>query len=276
MFYSQHIFIMKLLLTLIIMASPFLAASCNDNQTAPPSKPTFVFVHGTFADDYAWHLIKPKLEQAGYNVVAFNLPAHGTDQTPVSQANFDLYVNTVVSKINAISGKVVLLGHSMGGFVVTQVAEKIPSKIEKLVYLCAFLPKNGQTLYELASSDSESLIGPNLHPEENGLVASLPPNILVQVFAVDASENIQKIAAKTRPEPLAVFQAKASLTDANFGKIPKYYIKTLKDQGVGPALQQRMIDGYPGKIAKVYTMDTSHSPYWAKPDELVKILKEIN
>ncbi|UFH57247.1 alpha/beta fold hydrolase [Spirosoma sp. KNUC1025] len=267
---------MNTLLTLLITSCLFLSASCDDHKTEAPSKPTFVFVHGTFADDYAWHLVKPKLERAGYQVVAFNLPAHGTDQTPAEQANFDVYVNTVAERINAISGKVVLLGHSMGGMVVTQVAEKIPAKIEKLVYLCAFLPKNGENLYELASSDTESLIGPNLHPEQNGLVASLPPNILVQVFAVDASEEIQKVVAKTRPEPLAVFQATAKLTEENFGKIPKYYIKTLKDQGVGPALQQRMIDGYPGKIAKVFTMNTSHSPYWAKPDELVSILKEIN
>lgn len=267
---------MKTLLIFLASTLMFLSASCDDRNAESAPKPTFVFVHGTFADEYAWHLVKPKLEQAGYKVIAFNLPAHGTDQTPATQASFDLYVNTVADKINAIPGKVVLLGHSMGGMVVTQVAEKIPAKIEKLVYLCAFLPKNGQNLFTLASSDTESLIGPNLHPEQDGLVASLPPNILVQVFAVDASADIQNVVAKTRPEPLAVFQATAKLTEENFGKIPKYYIKTLKDQGVGPALQQRMIDGYPGKIAKVYTMNTSHSPYWAKPDELVNILKEIN
>lgn len=267
---------MRLLLILMVIASPFLAASCDDHKTQPSAKPTFVFVHGTFADQRAWDLIKPRLEKDGYNVVGFNLPAHGDDPTPVAQANLDLYVNTVVQKINAIPGKVVLMGHSMGGMVVTQVAEQIPAKIEKLVYLCAFLPKNGQTLYELASSDTESLIGKNLHPEPDGIVASLPPDVLVRIFAVDAPEAIQKEVAKTRPEPLAVFLGKASLTDANFGQIPKYYIKTLKDEGVTPALQQRMIDGYAGKIVKVFTMNTSHSPYWAKPDELVTILKEIN
>ncbi|MGA0557485.1 alpha/beta fold hydrolase [Larkinella sp. VNQ87] len=267
---------MKLLLLLLVLACPFLAVSCDDRPSTEPAKPTFVFVHGTFADAYAWHLIKPKLEKEGYGVVAFSLPAHGDDQTPVEKASYDLYVNTVIEKINAIPGKVVLLGHSMGGMVVTGVAEKIPAKIEKLVYLCAFLPKSDQTLYELASSDTESLIGKNLHPEAGGVTASLPPNVLVQVFAVDASAEIQKVVAKTRPEPLAVFGAKVTLTEANFGKIPKYYIKTLKDEGVTPALQQRMLDAYAGKVVKVFTMNTSHSPYWAKPDELVSILKEIN
>jgi pimeloyl-ACP methyl ester carboxylesterase len=267
---------MRFLLILLILSSPFLAASCDGHKSINPPKATFVFVHGTFADEHAWDLIKPRLEKEGYNVVGFNLPAHGSDNTPIEKANFELYVNTVVQKINAIPGKVVLLGHSMGGMVVTQVAEQIPAKIEKLVYLCAFLPKNGQTLFELASSDTESLLGRSLHPEPDGVTASLPPNVLVQVFAVDASADIQKEVAKTRPEPLAVFQAKANLTDANFGKIPKYYIKTLKDEGVTLTLQQRMLEGYTGKIAKTYTMNTSHSPYWAKPDELVTILKEIN
>jgi pimeloyl-ACP methyl ester carboxylesterase len=267
---------MRFFLMFFVTASLFLATSCDDHKSLAPSKPTFVFVHGTFADESAWQLIKPKLERDGYNVVAFNLPAHGTDKTPIETANFDLYVNTVIQKINAIPGKVVLLGHSMGGMVVTQVAEQIPDKIEKLVYLCAFLPQNGQTLYELASSDTESLLGRSLHPEPDGITASLPPDVLVQVFAVDAPEEIQKEVAKTRPEPLAVFAAKANLTNANFGKIPKYYIKTLKDEGVTPTLQQRMLDGYAGKIAKIFTMNTSHSPYWAKPDDLVTILKEIN
>lgn len=266
---------MKALTLLGILISVLVATACSDHQI-PTSKPTFVFVHGTFADESAWQLIKPKLEQAGYQVITFNLPAHGPDQTPVSQANFDLYVATTIQKINAVQGKVVLLGHSMGGMIITQVAEQIPEKIEKLVYLCAFLPKNGQSLFELASSDTESLIGPNLMPSADGLTVSLPPAILVQTFAVDASEEIKKEVAKTRPEPLAVFQATAKITDANFGRVPKYYITTLNDQGVGPALQKRMLDGYAGKIVKIYTMETSHSPYWAKPDELVSILKEIN
>jgi pimeloyl-ACP methyl ester carboxylesterase len=267
---------MKTVILFFLTATLFVITSCSDHTGDPVTKPTFVFVHGTFADESAWQLIKPKLEQAGYRVVTFNLPAHGPDQTPPSQANFDVYVNTTIQKINAIQGKVVLLGHSMGGMVITQVAEQIPAKIEKLVYLCAFLPKNGDNLFNLASSDTESLIGPNLHPEADGITASLPPNVLVQIFAVDAPDDIKKEVAKTRPEPLAVFQATAKLTEANFGSIPKYYIKTLKDQGVGTTLQQRMLDAYKGKIAKTYTMETSHSPYWAKPDELVSILKEIN
>jgi pimeloyl-ACP methyl ester carboxylesterase len=266
---------MRFLLILLVIGSSILVTSCDEDQTETAPKPTFVFVHGTFAGQYAWHLIKPKLEQAGYNVVTFDLPAHGDDQTPVNQANFDVYVKATVQKINAVSGKVVLVGHSGGGMVITEVAEQIPAKIDKLVYMCAFLPKSGQTLYELAISDTESLLGRSLHPEPDGLTASLPPNVLIQVFAVDASEEIKKEVAKTRPEPLAIFQAKSTLTEANFGSIPKYYIKTLKDEGVTPALQQRMINAN-GTVKKTYTMNTSHSPYWAKPDELVTILKEIN
>jgi pimeloyl-ACP methyl ester carboxylesterase len=267
---------MRFILLLSTFAVLLLLTSCKDEDKGSTTpKPTFVFVHGTFASQYAWHLIKPKLEQDGYPVVTFDLPAHGDDQTPVSQVNFDTYTKTTIDKINAIPGKVVLVGHSGGGMIITAVAEKIPSKIESLVYLSAFLPKSDQSLYELASSDTESLLGRSLHPEPDGLTVSLPESVLVQVFAVDASEQIKKVVAKTRPEPLAIFQAKATLTESNFGRIPKYYIKTLKDEGVTPSLQQKMIDAN-GSVKKTYTMNTSHSPYWAKPDELVSILKQIN
>ncbi|MDJ1506775.1 alpha/beta fold hydrolase [Xanthocytophaga agilis] len=266
---------MRLLFIILMLTSTLLTTSCDDDKDEADPKPTFVFVHGTFAGQYAWHLIKPKLEAKGYQVVTFDLPAHGDDQTPVSQANFELYVKTTVDKINAIPGKVVLVGHSGGGMVITAAAERIPAKIEKLVYMCAFLPKSDQTLYELAISDTASLLGRSLQPSQDGLTASLPEDVLIQVFAVDASEEIQKVVAKTRPEPLAIFQGKATLTAANFGKIPKYYIKTLKDEGITPATQQKMIDAN-GSVVKTYTMNTSHSPYWAQPDELVTILQEIN
>ncbi len=237
---------------------------------------TYVLVHGAFAGKYAWDKVKPILEKQGHKVIVFDLPAHGDDPTPAKDATFDGYVDLVIKHINAEAGQVVLVGHSMGGVVISQVAERIPAKIEKLVYLSAYLPKNGQSLQDLGQADAQSLIGPNLKFAADYSGATLPDDIAVQVFAGDCSDDIRKmVVAKGKLEPLAAFQAKVSLTDGNFGKVPKYYIETTKDQGVGTLLQEKMIADN-GTVAKVYKIDSGHSPYFAKPEQLTKIFFDIN
>jgi pimeloyl-ACP methyl ester carboxylesterase len=232
----------------------------------------FVLVHGAFAGEYAWSLIRPILESAGNTVLTLDLPAHGDDTTPVTAATFEAYQEAVLRRIESASTPVILVGHSMAGIVISQVAERIPEQIEKLVYLSAYLPKDGQSLQELAMQDAESLIGPNLQfaPDYSG--ATLPEAIAIQVFAGDCSDEIKKLVAeKSKLEPLAAFQAKVSLTDANFGRVPKYYIETLKDQGVGNTLQKRMVVEN-GTVIATYSIDSGHSPYFAKPTELAEIL----
>lgn len=238
-------------------------------------KSILVLVHGAFAGAYAWELITPSLQEDGHTVVTFDLPGHGDDTTPATEATFDSYVAAARQAIEAQSGKVTLVGHSMGGMVISAVAEQIPDKLDKLVYLSAYLPKDGDDLQALASADAESLIGPNLQfaPDYSG--ASLPDAIAEQVFAGDCPDDIkQLVVSKNKLEPLGAFQTKLSLTDANFGSVPKYYVETLKDQGVGNTLQKKMVADN-GQVVEVFSLDCGHSPYFAKPAELAAILTNL-
>lgn len=235
----------------------------------------FVLVHGAFAGEYAWGKVKPLLESAGNKVVTFDLPAHGDDATSAKDATFDSYIEKVGSFINAETKKVILVGHSMGGVVISQAAENLPDKIEKLVYLSAYLPKNGQSLQELAEQDAESLIGRNLKFAEDFSGATLPEDVAVEVFAGDCTDEIKKLVVeKAKLEPLAAFQAKVVLTDENFGRIPKYFIETTMDKGVGTSLQEKMI-AENGTVKQVFKIKSGHSPYFAKPNELAEILNDL-
>lgn len=240
-----------------------------------PMKSTFVLVHGAFASQNAWQFIKPMLEKDGHTVVTLDLPGHGDDTTPAAKATFDSYVAAVANLVQTQPDKVVLVGHSMGGMVISAVAEQMPDKLDKLVYLCAYLPKNGEDLQTLGTADGGSLIGRNLKLAADYSTASLPDDVAVQVFAGDCSDEIKKlVVTQNRPEPLAPFQAKVSLSAEKFGQVPKYYIETLNDQGVGTSLQEKMIADN-GTVKKVYTIATGHTPYWAKPDELAKLLMNL-
>lgn len=235
----------------------------------------FILVHGAFAGAYAWEKVKPLLETAGNTVITFDLPAHGDDDTPATEATFESYVERVGRFMEAEPEKVVLVGHSMGGVVISQVAENLSDKIEKLVYLSAYVPQNGQSLQDLAEQDADSLIGRNLKFAEDYSTATLPADVAVEVFAGDCADDIKRLVVeKSRPEPLAAFQAKVSLTDEKFGAVPKYFIKTTQDKGVGTALQEKMIQEN-GAIKQVFKIESGHSPYFAKPNELAEILNQL-
>ena len=239
-------------------------------------KKTYVLVHGAFAGKYAWDEVKLILEKNGNKVVTLDLPGHGDDNTAPLDVTFESYMNAVVTVINNEPGKVILVGHSMGGVVVSAVAEKIPMKIEKLVYLSAYIPMSGQSLQELAGMDGESQIGPNLKFTQDYSGAYLTGEVTVKVFAGDCSDAIKKLVVEKsegRLEPLAAFQAKPILTD-NFKDVEKYYIITLQDIGVGTTLQKKMIAAN-GTIKKIFTIDCGHSAYFAKPTELAGILESL-
>jgi pimeloyl-ACP methyl ester carboxylesterase len=162
----------------------------------------------------------------------------------------------------------------MGGMVITQVAEKIPNKISKLVYIGAFLPATGQSLTDLAYSDPGSKLGPLLIPSADQLTLDVKKDSLTYLFINDGTESDkQRVLANYRPEPAIPFTGKVTLTKENFGAVEKVYIKTMQDVVISPGLQDRMIEA--ADIKKVYELNTSHSPFLAKPHSVsVLLIKE--
>lgn len=79
--------------------------------------------------------------------------------------------------------------------------------------------------------------------------------------------------ANFRVEPAIPFGNPITLTDANFGKVDKYYIHTLQDHAIGIDLQNRIADA--AHITKVFSLNTGHSPFLIQPDEVTKILFSI-
>ena len=135
--------------------------------------------------------------------------------------------------------------------------------------MSAYIPKSEQSLQELAGTDAQSLIGPNLKFTADYSGAYLENEITEKVFAGDCTDEIKKlVVAKSQGklEPLAAFQAKPMLTE-KFNGVDKYYIETLQDVGVGTDLQERMIADN-GSVKQVFKLDCGHSAYFAKPNEL--------
>lgn len=255
-------------------------ASCSKNNEQPATtqpivaQPTYVLVHGAWQAPYVWDAVRSDLQSKGNTVVIVELPGHGTDQTPAHTLSLDVYRDKVIEAMNKVEGKVILVGHSMAGMVITHVAEKVPSKISKLVYIGAFLPESGQALTDLAFSDPGSKLGPLLIESPDRLMLDVKRDSLTWLFINDGSlTEKERVLANYRAEPAIPFTNKVTLTDAGFGSVEKVYIKTLQDIVISPGLQDRMIAG--AKIKTVYDVNTSHSPFLAQPKAVSDLLIRI-
>ncbi len=133
----------------------------------------FVLVHGGFVGGWYWEKVVPLLEGDGHRVEAPDLPGNGDDPTPIPQVSLQSYADRISEVLDARPEPAVLVGHSMGGMVISQAAERRPDKVEVLVYLSAFLLRDGETLLSAAENDAESLILPNLVMSEDGSSATV-------------------------------------------------------------------------------------------------------
>ncbi|MBW3128681.1 alpha/beta fold hydrolase [Hymenobacter profundi] len=216
-----------------------------------------------------------RLQQRGYPVVNVELPGHGADKTPAASITMNTYRDKVLAAINAqAADQVVLVGHSLGGAVISTVAEAAPTKIAKLIYVAGFLPADQQSVFGLAGQDSQSLLGAALSTSPDGTLASVDRAKLINIFCQDGSPAVQQqVLDNYRDEPAGAPAEQVTLTAANYGRVPKYYVRTLQDHALSPLLQELMLRATP--VQKEYRLNTGHTPHLTASEELTNILTEI-
>lgn len=123
-------------------------------------KKTFVLIHGSWHSAWNWHLVAPMLEKLGHSAIALDLPGMGRDKTPIQNVKMADTVDKICRLLDDIKGKVILVGHSKNGIMISQVAEYRPQKIEKLIYLAAYLIPNGKTQAEYSAQDTGGVLKP--------------------------------------------------------------------------------------------------------------------
>ncbi|UPK69457.1 alpha/beta fold hydrolase [Chitinophaga filiformis] len=264
------------LIQLLAVAFAFMLASCSKDDKQPPAASSYVLVHGAWQAPYVWQTVKNNLEKKGNKVIVIELPGHGDDRTLPADITLNVYRDKVINTISKIDGKVILVGHSLGGMVISSVAEVMPAKIEKLVYIAAYLPVSGQTLDELAHMDPDSQLGGDgtLIFNYNDFIVDVQPDEIIPLFIQDGTPQVQSLVQQNyRPEPLKPFINAVTLTAENFGSVEKVYIKTLQDHVVSPYLQDKMIED--GKVAAVYQINSGHCPFLSQPDTLTSLLSQI-
>lgn len=252
----------------------FSSCSKKKDEIKPLNK-NYVLVHGAWEAPYVWDSVKASLIKDGDNVTVVELPGHGSDQTDLSKITLNLYRDKVVEAMTKMSGKVILVGHSLGGMIISAVAEQMPTKVEKLVYLAAYLPTSGQSLFGIATTDAGShLKFEILKFSADHATVDIDSAYIVDVFIQDGSAQAQSLVLNEyRTEPAQPLIDTVALTLANFGSVAKAYIKTLQDHTISPELQSRMINT--AAVKEVYQLNAGHCASITKPDSLAILLRKI-
>lgn len=251
-----------------------------NNAFSQPDK-TYLLIHGAWHGGWCWHKVIPLMQAKGYKAIAIDLPGHGQDTEITSEIGLDDYVNAVVKSANAQAGPVILVGHSMAGIVISQAAEVLgKEKISALIYLDAFLPKNGQSLFSLVEAtlkqltpeSRKALLIENLVTSQDGKTNWVNPEMAAEIFYHDCAEEDKVFAlARIAKQPVLPLATPLRLTEAFYGVIPKYYILCTESKDMDKTF---LSTNLPCK--KVYKLASSHSPFFSMPEELVAMVSEID
>jgi pimeloyl-ACP methyl ester carboxylesterase len=226
----------------------------------------FVFVHGAWHGAWCWYKVLPQLQKAGHQVLAIDLPA-------LAAATLQSYADSVGEALDAQSEPAILVGHSMGGIAISQAAERHPEKIRKLVYLTAFLLRDSETLVGKVSESPTRATGLTVRSSDR-LSTTVNLTMLREIFYAQCpDEDVALATLLLRPQAMAPMTSPQSLTAARFGRVPRVYIECLRDRVIDLKLQKAMYQASP--CEKVLSIDTDHSPFFSRPDELVGHLKNL-
>jgi pimeloyl-ACP methyl ester carboxylesterase len=234
----------------------------------------FVLVHGAWHGAWCWQRLRPLLEADGHGVHTPDLPGHGADRTPRAGVSMPAYIDRVVDAVDAAGGPVILVGHSMGGMVISGVAEARPASIALLVYLTASLPRDGESLFDLEAMNPSTSLRDGMSMSADGSAAHVRDDRLQALFYQDCPDaDIALAREHLVPQAMTPMVEMLALTADGFGRVPKHYIMCSADRALVPAFQQAQLARYPG--LPVSTLDTGHSPFFARPRALADLLSGL-
>jgi pimeloyl-ACP methyl ester carboxylesterase len=232
----------------------------------------FVMVHGAWHGGWCFDPLRPLLEAEGHSMIAPDLPGMGGTDEELANATLSGWADFVANIVRTAPQPVILCGHSRGGIVISEVAERVPDRIKVMVYICAMMLPSG-----MARTDLRTVFGPNplmdsmLSRHPSGHATVIDPVPAPALFAhLSPPELAQAAAARMVAEPNAPRATPLSLTPERYGRVPRHYIECTEDRTITINEQRHMQALQP--CASVTTLHTDHSPFLSMPHELASAL----
>ena len=239
-----------------------------------------ILVHGSWHWAGCFHKLEPQLRSLGHTVESINNASHGDDTTAWDAIDsMATYTAALRAAVEASSEPVVLVGHSMGGVSLSYLAEEIPNKIAKLVYLTAFMTAPGKTANDYIMGHAENPVNAPLfgalEPVNDWAGIRLKdeaPDQVREAFYGDCTD--EDVAFSAKNATLINTSIPNIFAPAKVSDHERHYIQCTNDRAISLQAQQEMCAEIPG--IKTLSMETSHSPFYSQPEALAKIIDGIS
>lgn len=249
------------------LACSTLALTSVTARAARNGTRTILVAHGAWSAGWVWKKMHSRMDAAGIRLVTPTYTGLGEREHLASRdVDLETHVQDLMHVIHYEQlEEFMLLGHSYGGMVATQVADRVPEKISKLVYLDAFVPRDGQSLLDLQGPQAAAALRERVKSGDGWRV---PPN---PAPADTSPEDLAWINARRMAQPVKCFEAPVHLAHGDT-HIPRTYIRCMRyaNEAFGQFATRAKNEGW-----GYYEMDASHSPHVTAPDALATLLKKI-
>ena len=227
-----------------------------------------ILIHGAWGNAASWATVVPMLARAGHRVEAVNLPGHGAAAAPDAGIGQKDYVDHVEALL--MDGPPALLvGHSMGGVIVAQVAARQPAQVTAAVFVAALLPRDGESLLDLIRQQAVPGVQPHVVPGPIPGTTLLAPGAGEALFPDLPARKAAAAIVGMSPQSNKAQKDKA-VVGPGLARVPKAYVFCSDDRVVSPPLQRQMVAATPCEAT--FTLECGHMPMLSAPQALADIL----
>jgi len=235
----------------------------------------FVLVHGAWQSSGTWDLLVPLLRQKGHRVVTPVLSGLGTDQSRLSpNTTLRQHVDDVSLELSKLAERVILVGHSYAGMVISGVTETNPTQIERLVFLDAFIPENGQCVLDLLPPE----IGAHFRDvaQKNGDGWRLPGGEgHLDLWGLKPGEAPDFVRARLCDFSLRCFEEPLLLLANRRSSIPATFVACVADRYPARPVFEPFARKARASGREVVELQTGHDCHVERPAEVANILNRL-
>ncbi|KAM5576372.1 salicylic acid-binding protein 2 [Rosa sericea] len=245
-------------------------------------KKHFVLVHGASHGAWCWYKLATLLNSTGHNVTTLDLAASGINPIQVQQVHsFSDYVEPLIKFLGSLLPKerVILVGHSMGGAVISIAMERFPEKIAAAVYATALMPGPALSYLTIFEKILETLVSTDVQYRYDQGANNPPTSLLFEpklfssrVYQLSSPEDLKLALSLVRFSPL--FNEEIKLTEEKYGLVPRVFIVCDQDLVIEEDLQTWMIRKNPPNEVKVIN-GSDHMVMFSRPLELFSNLLNV-
>lgn len=229
----------------------------------------FILVPGAWHGAWCWERVVPLLEAAGHRAQAPELIGMGSDRARAAEGNLARWADQLAAIVTAEPGPVILAGHSRGGAVISEVAERVPDRIERLVYIAALLLPAGMAVRDLLRG-VEGAVPTAIVRHDDGTCTVNPDDAIAAAYNTTAPDLAARAVIRLGPEPRVALTTPVQVTAERFGWVPRAFIACRHDRTIPLATQLAMQAAWPCDPAVVLECD--HAPFYSDPDALAAAL----